>query len=172
MGNILRKPTFIIWPANLAALLLLVAAPAAAQQRTLGIFGLWGAFSGPERCFAISEPRQPPRAGAGRAFASAGWWPGRGIRGQVHFRLSEPKRQGSAILLRIDDRTFQLVGGGADAWAPDPRADADIAAAMRTGLDMILETRSERGSLIRDSYALRGAATALDAAAIACARRR
>ena len=74
-------------------------------------------------------------------------------------------------MLRIDDRTFQLIGGGANAWAPDRRADAEIIAAMRGGLNMTVETRSERGALVRDFYRLRGAATAIDAAAIACARR-
>ena len=156
---------------NFSLLFLAVAVPVAAQQQGLGIFGLWGAFEEKGRCYAISEARQRPRAGASRAFASAGWWPGRGVRGQLHFRLSQPKRAGSAVLLRIDDRTFQLVGGGNDAWAPDARADAEIAAAMRSGLDMVVETRSERGLLVRDAYALRGAATALDAAAVACARR-
>ena len=150
--------------------LLALAAPAAAQQQSLGIFGLWGAFEEEARCYAISEPYREPRAGDGRAFASVGWWPGRGVRGQVHFRLSRGKRAGSAVLLRIDDRTFQLAGGGFNAWAPDARADADIVAAMRTGLEMTVETRSERGTRIRDSYRLRGAATAIDAAALACAR--
>lgn len=156
----------------LALPVLLVAVPAAAQQQSLGVFGLWGAFSEKERCYAIAEPQGAARASSARAFASAGWWPGRGARGQIHFRLSQPKRAGSAILLRIEDRTFQLTGGGADAWATDPRADAEIVAAMRTGLQMSVETRAERGALIRDSYNLRGAATALDAAAIACATRR
>ena len=157
---------------NFPLLFLAFAAPVAAQQQALGIFGLWGAFAEKERCYAVSEARQRPRQGFGQAFASAGWWPGRGVRGQLHFRLSQPKRPGSAVLLRVDDRTFQLVGGGSDAWAPDGRADAEIAAAMRSGLEMIVETRSERGVLVRDAYALRGAATALDAAAIACSRRR
>jgi hypothetical protein len=40
---------------------------------------------------------------------------------------------------------------------------------MRTGIDMTVETRSERGALVRNYYQLRGAATAIDAAAIACA---
>jgi hypothetical protein len=151
---------------------LLVAAPAAAQQQSLGIFGLWGAFAEKERCYAVSEAAQPARPGAARGVASVGWWPGRGVRGQVHFRFREAKRPGSAVLLRIDGRTFQLLGGGADAWAPDARADAEIVAAMRTGLDMVVETRTARGGTMRDAYALRGAATALDAAAIACAPRR
>ena len=152
--------------------LLGVGAPVAAQQQSLGIFGLWGAFAERARCYAIAEPRQPAKAGEGRRFASVGWWPDRGVRGQIHIRFAQAKRPGSAVLMRIDDHTFQLSGGGADAWAPDVRADAEIVAAMRVGLEMTVETRNARGGLLRDSYTLRGAATALDAAAIACARRR
>ena len=161
----IRARTFLL-------LLLGLGAPVAAQQQSLGIFGLWGAFAGGDRCYAIAEPRQPPRAGQGRRFASVGWWPGRGVSGQLHIRFGQAKRAGSAVLLRIGERTFQLTGGGTDAWAPDARADAEIVAAMRAGLEMTVETRAEGGALLRDSYPLRGAATALDAAAIACARRR
>ena len=153
-------------------LALAAAAPAAAQQQSLGVFGLWGAFAEKNRCFAISEPLQPRRNGRSRAFASVGWFPAQGVKGQLHIRFAEPKRQGSAVLLRIDERTFQLVGGGQNAWAPDPRADAEIVAAMRSGLEMRVETRNSRGGLMRESFALRGAATALDAAAIACAPKR
>ena len=153
-------------------LLLGLAVPAASRAEALGIFGLWGAFGEADRCHAIAEPQRTARNSARGAYASIGWWPGRGVRGQVHFRLSQAKRPGSAILLRIDGRTFQLAGGGSEAWAPDARADADIVAAMRIGLEMTIETRSQRGAVVRDLYALRGAATAIDAAAIACARRR
>jgi hypothetical protein len=158
--------------ANLILLLVGLSAPAVAQQQALGAFGLWGAFSEKNRCFAIAEPLQRRRNATGRAFASIGWFPGRGIKGQVHIRFSEPKRQGSAVLLRVDERTFQLTGGSVDAWAPDVRADAEIVAAMRSGLQLVVETRNVRGGLMRDAYRLRGAATALDAAAIACAPRR
>jgi hypothetical protein len=37
---------------------------------------------------------------------------------------------------------------------------------------MRVETRNARGGLMREGFALRGAATALDAAAIACAPKR
>ena len=74
------------------------------------------------------------------------------------------------MLLRVDDRSWQLLAGGRDAWAPDAPADAEIVAAMRRGLFLTIETRSERGQRIRDIYRLRGAATAIDAAAVACAR--
>jgi hypothetical protein len=151
---------------------LALAAPALAQPQSLGIFGTWGAFRAPDRCYAIAEPLSAPRPGDGRGFASVGYWPARAAGGQAFFRLSRAKREGSAVLLRIDDRTFQLRGGGADAWAADSSADAELVSAMRTGIEMSVETRSASGGLVRDSYRLRGAATAIDAAAIACARRR
>jgi hypothetical protein len=157
-----------------AILLVLALAPAAgsAQRQSLGIFQLWGAFREPGRCYAIAEPYRSPRPEAWRPFASVGYWPQRGVRSQVHFRLSREKRPGSAVLLRIDDRTFQLQAGGANAWAPDRRADGEIVTAMRSGIEMSVETRSTTGAFVRDSYRLRGAATAVDAAAIACARPR
>ena len=148
------------------------AASAAAQTRSLGIFGTWGAFRGEGRCYAITQPYEAPAAEGWRPFASVGHWPGRRRGGQLHVRLSREKRAGSAVLVRIDGRSFQLRGGGRDAWAPDARADAEIQAAMRTGIDMAVETRSALGLLVRDRYRLRGAATAMDAAAFACAPRR
>jgi hypothetical protein len=159
-----------------AALLLLfglsAAGPALAQAQSLGIFGNWGAFAGDGRCYAISQPFEAPAAAGWQPFASVGHWPARHPGGQLHVRLSREKRAGSAVLIRIDGRSFQLLGGGRDAWAPDPRADQEIQAAMRTGIDMVVETRSVEGALVRDLYRLRGAATAMDAAAIACIRRR
>ena len=149
-----------------------LAAPALAQRRPLGTWYFWGAFRDNERCFAIAQPAaQAQPDAAARPFASIAWWPGRRLSGQLHLRLGREKRQGSAVLLRIDGRSFQLVSGPRDAWAPDARADAEIVSAMRTGVEMSVETRSVRGSLIRDLYRLRGAATAIDAAAIACRRR-
>lgn len=154
----------------LLAIALLAPAAADAQRQTLGIHGLWGAFRTGETCYAISQPVDTTGPGT-RPFASVGHWPGRGIAGQLHIRLSREKRPESAVLLRIDGRSFQLSGRGWDAWAPDPRADAELVAAMRTGVAMTVETRGEGGRLIRDQYRLRGAATAIDAAALGCARR-
>lgn len=157
-------------PALLFALFLGFAAPAQADREPLGTFQQWGAFRENNYCFAIAEPERSLRAKDWKPFASVAWWPERGARGQVHIRLSRNKREGSAVLLRIDERSWQLVAGGNNAWAPDARADAEIVAAMRRGIDMTVETRSDRGALVRDYYRLRGAATAIDAAAVACAR--
>ena len=161
----MRRLTFLVLP-------LVFAAPARAQPQSLGAFGNWAAFRDGARCYAIARPRQAPDARGWQPFASIGIWPGRGRGGQLHVRLSRETRAGSAVLLRIDGRLFQLNGSGRDAWAPDGRADAEIQAAMRTGIDLVVETRAADGLQVRDSYRRRGAATAMDAAAIACAPRR
>ena len=155
---------------RLLLLLAALAAPAAAQKSALGVYGQWGSFEGkvPRNCYAISAPVNLRRTMGWKPFASVAWWPDRRIRAQVHFRLSREKRPGSAVLLRVDDRTFQLIGGKADAWAPDAEADEAIVSAMRSGVEMRIETRTASGSLMRDTYVLQGAATAIDAAAIAC----
>ena len=156
--------------ANFILLSLGLVSPVAAQQQALGTFAQWGAFREPGRCFAIAQPTRSPRPQGWQPFIAVSTWPARGVKGQVHVRLSRQKRPGSAVLLRIDDRTFQLVGGGVNAWAPGPAADREIGAAMRTGVHMVVETRSVRGGRVRDYYQLQGAATAMDAAAIGCAR--
>lgn len=158
---------------GVALLLALLSVPAAAQPReALGVYGSWGAFRSGGACYAIAAPWQAPDPEGWRPSVSVAHWPARHIAGQLHVRLSREKREGSAVLLRIDGRVFQLIGAGRDAWAPDAAADAQIRDAMRTGVDMIVETRTSRGALARDQYRLRGAATAMDAAAIACAPRR
>ena len=145
---------------------LLMAAPATART-SLGTFDGWGAFRDdrPLRCFAIAEPERVANGGW-RPFASVATWPDRGVRGQLHVRLARAASAGRSISLVIGSRRFALVGGGSDGWAPDARADAAIVAAMRSAPSMTVTTTT--GSY---TYALKGAATALDAASLGCARR-
>jgi hypothetical protein len=104
---------------------LFAASAAAAQPRPLGVYGLWGAFRDQARCYAIARP-SASSLGRTDAFASVGYWPRQNMRGQLHFRLSAEMRAESAVLLRVGDRTFQLTGRGADAWAPDARTDSEL----------------------------------------------
>lgn len=150
-----------------ASIVAVLGAGAPVQAReTVGVYKAWGAFSdeSPRRCYAVSAPLVP----GGRAFASVADWPARRVVNQLHLRLYRPARAGSAVLLTIDDRVFQLVGRGADAWAPNRTIDRAIVAAMRTGVSMAVTARDERGNGFSHAYALSGAATAIDAAALAC----
>ncbi|MDB5686212.1 MAG: hypothetical protein JWR77_801 [Rhizorhabdus sp.] len=156
----------------LCCLALVAAAPA--TRVPLGIFSSWGAFrdAAPRHCYAIATPEGRRREGDYASFAAVGIWPAQGIGGQVHFRLRVARAPKSPIRLIFGDRIFPLVAGGIDAWAPDGRADAAIVAAMRGGASMRIAWVSADGRDRSDGYLLKGAATAIDAAALGCAGRR
>ena len=137
-------------------------------QQPLGAYGQWGAFVRDGTCYAITRASGSNVRGADPS-ASVSYWPRRGLQGQFHIRLPAQQRPGSAVLLRIDGQSFQMVGRGTDAWAPDARADAAIARAMRMGITMSMETRGLSGAPLRARFALNGAASAIEAAALACA---
>lgn len=156
---------------GLVLLLLLMASPALART-SLGTFDGWGAFrdDNPQRCFAIAEP---VRGGGGkwRPFASIATWPQTGVRGQLHIRLSREVLPGAPVSLIVNDRRFTMVASGADVWAPDTPNDNGIVANLRSARSFTVEARAATGGAFSESYALKGAATAIDAAALGCARR-
>jgi hypothetical protein len=90
----------------------------------------------------------------------------------VHIRLSRNVAQGGRISLSIGGQRFELTGGGGDAWARDARSDAAIVAAMRSASSMSVSARDRAGRAFSDRYRLEGAATAMDAAIVGCARTR
>lgn len=148
-----------------------VVAPLAARD-SLGMFSSWGAFRDPEvpRCYTIAKP-QGDRS-ARDAFASVSTWPRRQVRGQIYFRLSRPVAASAPINLAVGDRRFALAGSGRNAWARDRVMDAGIVAAMRSAGDMTVSARGSDGRGFADRYDLAGAATAMDAATVGCARLR
>jgi hypothetical protein len=87
-------------------------------------------------------------------------------------RLSRRLAQGSAVTLSLGGQRFAVVGGGADAWAQDRRMDAAIVAAMRSAQTMSVSARDASGRSFGNTYRLDGAATAMDAATVGCARLR
>ncbi|WP_174286725.1 hypothetical protein [Sphingomonas bacterium] len=153
---------------RLALLVVLAAAPPVAARETIGIYKGWGAFrdARPPRCFAIAEPVRA--GGAGRPFASVADWPGRGLRGSFHIRLSRERDRSAGVTLSIGERRFALMADGVDAWAADTASDRAIVAAMRDGRSMSVEAVGAGGHPFADVYALPGAATAIDAAALGC----
>ena len=150
----------------IGALLLL----ALAQQgrEALGVFDSWGAFrdASPRRCYAIARPVE--KSAGAEPFASIASWPGDGTRNQLHIRLSRARHSRAKVTLAIGERRFELVAGDADAWSPDARTDAAVVSAIREGRSMSVETVSANGNPFADTYALKGAATAIDAAALGC----
>jgi hypothetical protein len=158
---------------NLLAIAALIAVPAQARD-SLGIYSTWGAFRDPAvpRCYAIAMAEPSRRHRDYQPYAAIGSWPKRAVRGQVHFRLSRQLAENGKIALSVGGERFELTGGGGDAWAADRRMDAAIVAAMRSASHMTVSARDAKGHRFSDRYALAGVASAMDAAAIGCARLR
>lgn len=165
-------------PALFAALGGLAALATAAQARdSLGMFGTWGAFRDPgvPRCYAVAmaEPAAAERATAERErqpYVAIGSWPARAERNQFHARLSRQTSPGARAMLAIGGAHFTLSGSGSEAWSQNRQMDAAIVAAMRSARSMRISSRDTKGRPFVDVYALAGAATAMDAATLACAR--
>ena len=160
--------------AALPLLCLLAGLPTAADAKvSLGIYDGWGAFrteEGTARCYAIAEPSARTGGSDWQAYASIGYWPTRAVRGQLYFRLSKEKREGASVTLSIGEQKFALVSGGANAWAADAKMDAAIISALRSATSMTVSVPAKKGVVVADTYRLRGAASAIDAAALGCAR--
>lgn len=158
---------------HLVCLAALLCTPAAARDN-LGVFDKWGAFRDPSvpRCYAIALAEPSTLQRDYEPFASVGTWPKRGIRSQLHIRLSRKLADKQPITLILGRDRYALVGGGGDAWAQDKRMDAAIIAAMRSAGTMIVNATDNRGRRFSNSFNLSGAATAMDAATVGCAKPR
>jgi len=161
------------WPGYVAVATLamaMLASPALGRE-SLGMFDSWGAFrdSAVPRCYAIVMA-SAQKSGEYQPYATVGHWPQKRTRNQIHFRLSRRIALDTPVRLTVGKETFALAGGGGDAWATDRRGDAAIVAAMRSATSMRVSARAANGTSFSDRYPLEGAASAIDAAALGCAR--
>lgn len=151
---------------------LMMAGPALARD-SLGVFETWGAFRDPAvpRCYAIAmADKNAGRKQEFQPYFTVGHWPARGIRGAVHVRLARRLASGSKVTVSFPEANFTLQTGQADAWPADQRTNAGILAQLRSARTMVVIARAADGSSFRDRYELQGAASAMDAAALGCAK--
>ena len=155
----------------LLAACLTTAMPASARE-SLGLYETWGAFKDPAapRCYAIAMADPSARQREYQPYVAVGTWPRRQLRNQIHLRLSRAVSARTPIVLTIGSRNFALTGGGGDAWAANASDNAAIIAAMRSTPTMHVSARDLRGRPFANYWTLAGAASAMDAAAIGCAR--
>jgi hypothetical protein len=151
----------------LAALLLIGGASGALAERILFAGGNWAAIDFGGRCEARTKalwPRAKTQPFAGFAFDRAG-----ARQGIFYAHLSRPAREGGSVIASIGSAPFLLAGKGQWAWVRSAQQRAAILDAVRYGTALRIEYRDVSGRRTVDHYALGGAATAIDAAAAACA---
>lgn len=155
--------------AVVAGLLVLAGAADAAPRTLIGVHGAWGAFREGDRCFALAAPERRTRPDARwRAFVGVGSFPTLRQEATLFVRLSRARDRSAGVTLSVGERRFRLVANGTDAWAPDPASDRAAVAALRGARSMSVEAVAEGGRPFADTYRLDGAATAIDAAVLAC----
>lgn len=158
---------FAVW----ALCAIVVAVPLAAKDR-LGVYQGWAAFRDPgtPRCYAIAEPEETVGTPTRSAYLSVGFWPKRSVTHQIYVRLSRDRSTNSGITLSAGGRRFRLKVDGNSGWATDRRMDLAVIAAMRSATSLSVESIGRDGRSIVDAYSLRGAPSAIDAAALGCSR--
>lgn len=150
-------------------LLLGVASAASAGAGILYAGGAWAAVDRGGTCEALSRSLRIAAKGKVQAEAGFTFSADRRRWGEFHARLRRMPRAGAAVMLRIDDQPFMLVSRGNWAWSDGGLQEQAIIAAIRSATGMSVESRDSSGRRVVDPYSLDGAATAIDAAAAACA---
>jgi hypothetical protein len=150
-------------------LLIGIASAAAARGGVIYAGHAWAAIDRGSSCEALSRSVRIAAKGKVQAIAGFSFSPDRRRWGEFHARLRRMPRPGAAVMLRIDDRPFLLVSRGNWAWSAGPLQEQAIIGALRDATAMSVESRDAAGRRFVDPYSLDGAATAIDAAAAACA---
>ena len=146
-----------------------VEAPAPARGTILFAGDGWAAIDRGGACEAAARAVRAPPKGRAHALARFSFTPDRRRWGEFSTRLSRDSRAGSSVVARIGSQRFLLVGRGGSAWSRGALQEQAMIAAVRGGGTMRIDARDSAGRRFIDYYALAGGATAIDAAAAACA---
>jgi hypothetical protein len=154
--------------------LALVSLPARADEKPLGEFKGWEAYSFKERgktaCAVWGKPKSSKgkykRRGVVRVFIAHRRWAKRV--NEISFEAGYAFKKDSEATVTIDDRKFTLFTDGDTAWNRAAKDDAAMVRAMRVGKAMTVQGVSSRGTKTRDTYSLFGFTAAHNAINKAC----
>ena len=139
--------------------------------QVIGVSGSWAAIDRQSSCEALTRSPYPATRDRGVATAGFRFTPDRRQWGQFHVALSRAPRAGATVMLEVGRQPFLLVSRGQDAWSRGTAQDQAIITALRSAGAMKVSTRAGSGGRFTDRFEVRGAATAIDAAAARCALR-
>lgn len=151
------------------AIALAFASSAIARGAVIYAGGLWAAIDRGAACEALGRSARIAAKGKVQAVAGFTFTADRRRWGEFHARLRRMPRVGATVMLRVGDAPFLLIARGNEAWSESKLQDRAIIEAVRTATTMVVESRDTAGLRFSDPYSLDGAATAIDAAAAACA---
>ena len=156
---------------TLAALLLLLARPAAAAApERIGVYGNWSVWTVAGECFANAVPAvsEGDYKKRGDVSVSVTNRPAKGTSDELSFSAGYTFKPHSEPLVEIDGKSFRLFVDGDTAFARESKTDRALVAAMKRGSRMTVRGVSNRGTKTTDSYSLSGFTLAWRALGRAC----
>jgi invasion protein IalB len=158
----------------IAALIVLAAAPALAQTKTLGSFEKWSAFSLQEQgrpvCYLASQPADskggPPKRG--EVFLMVTHRPATKANDVVSFGAGYELKSGSEAEAVVGGQVYKLFTRGDRAWAADEKMDKALVQALIKGATLVIRATPGQGSASTDSFSLAGFGKAHQAINQAC----
>ncbi len=162
----------------LIVLSMLVALPATAQEpKRLSAHHDWVAYvygSGKEKiCYIASSPKSHKPKGINRdpAYFQVAHFPGRSLKGEIHVEVGYPLKPSSRPRARVTvkkkTQDFRFFVKDSSAWVVDQK-NAPVVEAMKAGSTMVFTATSARGTVVSDSYSLKGFTAAYKAITRAC----
>jgi len=153
-----------------------LAAPAAraADQRLIGTFGSWSAYTllenGNKVCYMAAKPQKAEGkyTSRGDIFALVTHRPAEGSKNVFSYSTGYSYKDNSEATVTIGGRTFSLFTQDDMAWAPDAAQDNALAEAIKTGSSMVVKGTSSRGTLTTDTFSLRGSSKAYETISREC----
>jgi Trk-type K+ transport system membrane component len=143
---------------------------------SLGAFEDWEAFiyhsDGAAVCYALSAPKKQDSdkkiSHRDPVHFMVTHFAGRKVKGQISTIIGYPFKEQSTVVLKVDDKNFDLYTNGDTAWAASGDVEAAIVKAMKTAKGMSVTGTSVRGTTTTDSYSLAGLNKALEKIDVAC----
>lgn len=156
--------------------LLLLAVAANAQEKSLGDFKDWQAYtfteSGKKVCAVWAKPKKSvgkyKRRGDVRVFVAHRRWTRPKQVSVMSFEAGYNFKKGSEARVTIDGKAFALFTDGDTAWNRVAADDARMVKAMRVGKTLVIDGVSSRGTKTKDIYSLFGFTAAHNAINKAC----
>lgn len=150
--------------------------PAAAAEKSLGVFKAWEAYSfeegGKPVCVVWAKPQKSEgkykKRGDIRIFVAHRVWARPKRVNEISFEAGYTFKKDAEATVVIDGKKFTLFTDGDTAWNRAARDDAAMARAMRVGKQLVIHGVSSRGTKTKDTYSLFGFTAAHNAIDKAC----
>lgn len=136
--------------------------------------GKWGAFTVKEKdgtaCYLAGKPDDtaPDDVKRGPVWLLVTHRPHRDVSHEVSIYIGYPFKKDSTVTVDIDGSKLEMFTDGETAWARNPKADLQLTKSMRSGLSMVVQGLSSRGTTTTDKYSLKGFTRAHNAINQAC----